>query len=53
MRRSTLATTATPSSEGWSARESYVEVKDVPGPTGESQLWVRLKPTASKKARTR
>ena len=24
--------------------ESYVEVKDVPGPTGLSQLWVRLKP---------
>jgi uncharacterized LabA/DUF88 family protein len=28
--------------------ESYVEVKDVPGPTGLSQLWVRLKPTARK-----
>jgi uncharacterized LabA/DUF88 family protein len=24
--------------------ESYVEVKDVPGPTGLNQLWVRLKP---------
>ncbi len=33
--------------------ESYVEVKDVPGPTGLSQLWVRLKPTAPKTARTR
>ena len=33
--------------------EAYVEVKDVPGPTGEIQLWVRLKPTASKRARTR
>jgi uncharacterized LabA/DUF88 family protein len=31
----------------------YVEVKDVPGSTGESQLWVRLKPTAAKRARTR
>ena len=28
--------------------ESYVEVKDVPGPTGLSQLWVRLKPTAAR-----
>lgn len=28
--------------------ESYVDVKDVPGPTGLSQLWVRLKPTARK-----
>jgi len=33
--------------------ESYVEVKEVPGPTGLSQLWVRLKPTAPKTARTR
>jgi hypothetical protein len=24
--------------------QSYVDVKDVPGPTGLSQLWVRLKP---------
>ena len=28
--------------------ESYVELKEVPGPTGLNQLWVRLKPTASK-----
>ena len=33
--------------------ESYVEVKDAPGPTGLSQLWVRLKPAAPKTARTR
>ena len=33
--------------------ESYVEVKDVPGPTGLSQLWVRLKPGAAKRSRTR
>ena len=33
--------------------ESYVEVKDVPGPTGLSQLWVRLKPTARKSSRGR
>jgi hypothetical protein len=33
--------------------QSYVDVKDVPGPTGQSQLWVRLKPTAGKTARTR
>jgi uncharacterized LabA/DUF88 family protein len=33
--------------------EPYVEVKDVPGPTGLSQLWVRLKPTAPKPGRTR
>ena len=26
--------------------ESYVEVKDIPGPTGLSQLWVRLAPRA-------
>jgi hypothetical protein len=31
--------------------ESYVEVKDVPGPTGLSQLWVRLRPAAPKTAR--
>jgi uncharacterized LabA/DUF88 family protein len=31
--------------------ESYVEVKEVPGPTGLSQLWVRLKPAARKAAR--
>jgi hypothetical protein len=34
-------------------KESYVEVKDVPGPTGPSQLWVRLKPAARKNARSR
>jgi uncharacterized LabA/DUF88 family protein len=33
--------------------ESYVDVKDVPGPTGLSNLWVRLKPTARKPARRR
>jgi len=33
--------------------EPYVEVKDVPGPTGLSQLRVRLKPTAAKRARAR
>lgn len=33
--------------------ESYVDVKDVAGPTGLNQLWVRLKPTAPKSARTR
>jgi hypothetical protein len=33
--------------------ESYVDVKDVPGPTGLNQLWVRLKPTARKSARGR
>jgi uncharacterized LabA/DUF88 family protein len=33
--------------------EPYVEVKDVPGPTGLNQLWVRLKPTAARTARTR
>ena len=27
-------------------RESYVEVKDVPGSTGINHLWVRLKPPA-------
>jgi uncharacterized LabA/DUF88 family protein len=34
-------------------KESYVEVKDVPGPTGSSRLWVRLKPPAGEKARSR
>jgi hypothetical protein len=29
--------------------QSYVEVNDVPGPAGLSQLWARLKPTAPKK----
>ena len=33
--------------------EPYVEVKDVPGPTGLSQLWVRLKPTTRSAARRR
>lgn len=33
--------------------EAYVDVKDVPGPTGLNQLWVRLKPTARKGARSR
>jgi NYN domain-containing protein/OST-HTH/LOTUS domain-containing protein len=33
--------------------EPYVEVKDVPGPTGLSQLWVRLRPTARNSGRTR
>jgi hypothetical protein len=33
--------------------EPYVEVKDVPGPTGLSQLWVRLKPTAARPGRSR
>jgi len=28
--------------------ESYVEVKEVPGPTGLIQLWMRLMPKASK-----
>ncbi len=32
--------------------EPYVDVKDVPGPTGLNQLWVRLKPT-DRKARNR
>jgi uncharacterized LabA/DUF88 family protein len=31
--------------------QSYVEVKDVPGPGGPGQLWVRLKPTARKRSR--
>jgi uncharacterized LabA/DUF88 family protein len=29
--------------------EPYVEVKDVPGPTGLSQLWVRLEPATPKR----
>jgi uncharacterized LabA/DUF88 family protein len=33
--------------------ESYVEVEDVPGSTGHTQLWVRLRPTARKAARSR
>jgi uncharacterized LabA/DUF88 family protein len=33
--------------------ESYVEVKVVPGPTGQSQLWVRLKPTTRENERSR
>jgi hypothetical protein len=33
--------------------QPYVDVKDVPGPTGQSQLWVRLQPTAGTTARTR
>jgi uncharacterized LabA/DUF88 family protein len=33
--------------------ESYVDVKDVPGPTGLSQLWVRLTPAARKSTRSR
>ena len=33
--------------------EPYVEVKDVAGPSGLIQLWVRLKPTAPKLAGTR
>jgi hypothetical protein len=32
-------------------KESYVEVKDEPGPTGQSRLWVRLKPAARKPAK--
>ena len=28
--------------------QSYVEAKDVPSPSGQGQLWVRLKPTAAK-----
>jgi hypothetical protein len=30
--------------------QPFVEVKDVPGPTGLSQLWVRLKPTPRENA---
>ena len=33
--------------------EPYVEVKDLAGPSGPSQLWVRLAPTPRKAARTR
>ena len=33
--------------------EPYVEVKDEPGPTGLSQLWVRLKPAPARAARKR
>jgi uncharacterized LabA/DUF88 family protein len=33
--------------------EAYVEVKEVKLPSGMNQLWVRLKPTAGKTARTR
>ena len=33
--------------------KSYVDVKDVAGSTGPSQLWVRLKPTAHEHARSR
>jgi hypothetical protein len=33
--------------------QSYVDVKDVAGSAGLSQLWVRLKPAAAKSARTR
>jgi len=33
--------------------ESYVEVKEVPGPSGLSQLWVRLEPQAPKARGTR
>jgi hypothetical protein len=33
--------------------QSFVDVKDVPGPTGQSQLWVSIKPTDSRPARTR
>jgi uncharacterized LabA/DUF88 family protein len=33
--------------------QSYVEVKTVPGPTGSGQLWVRLKPVASRNAKAR
>jgi uncharacterized LabA/DUF88 family protein len=33
--------------------EDYVQVKEVPGPTGLSQLWVRLNPRPSQPARRR
>ncbi len=33
--------------------EPYVDVKEAPGPTGLSQLWVRLKPKASKTSSSR
>jgi hypothetical protein len=34
-------------------KEPYIDVKDVPGPTGLSQLWVRLKRTNRQNARSR
>ena len=34
-------------------KEPYVEVKDVPGPTGASRLWVRLKPAGRDNLRIR
>jgi uncharacterized LabA/DUF88 family protein len=33
--------------------QSYVDVKEVPSATGAGDLWVRLKPTGARKARTR
>jgi hypothetical protein len=30
--------------------QSYVEVKDIAGPTGTSAVWVRLKPTTANRA---
>jgi uncharacterized LabA/DUF88 family protein len=33
--------------------QPYVDVKDVPGPTGPSALWVRLKPAAAQRPRAR
>jgi uncharacterized LabA/DUF88 family protein len=33
--------------------QSYVEVKDVPGPSGQGQLWVRLEEPAAKSKRGR
>jgi uncharacterized LabA/DUF88 family protein len=33
--------------------ESYVEVRDEPGPTGQSHLWVRLPPARAKQTRSR
>jgi uncharacterized LabA/DUF88 family protein len=33
--------------------EPYVDIRDEPGPSGLSQLWVRLKPAAPKAARAR
>ena len=33
--------------------EPYVEVKEVPGPTGMNQLWVRLEPASPTQARRR
>ena len=32
--------------------EPYVEVRDEPGPAGQSQLWVRLKPAGRQRARS-